>query len=119
MHITYNKPEHPGIWMNFDNTISIYHIVGKNDSFEKAALDLFDLVLDAQRRFPNWPRALYLDIEGHVLPNGQFEEDFVELQQDFLFATIAPFVTALETPLVDGMNPEPQRNDVPDKLNIQ
>ena len=117
--IEYQKPESPGIAINFDNTVSLYHVVGPDDSFERAAAGLFDLLIEAQTRFPDWPRAYYVDIVGHVNADGRFEEDFVELQQEFFFSTIAPFVTALELPLTGPLlNPQPQRNDVPDGLNI-
>jgi hypothetical protein len=115
----YNKPEAPGIWMNFDNTVSIYHVVEAGDSFEKAATDLHGWLREAQLRFPEWPRQFFLDIEGHLDEQGRFEPDFVELQQEFFFYVVAPFVTALETPLTGPLvNPNPQRNDVPDRLNI-
>lgn len=104
--------------MNFDNSVSLYHIVDAEDSFEEAAGTLFNLLKDAQERFPDWPRIMYLDIVGHMNQHGQFEEDFVELQQEFFFACIAPFLTAFDLPLVDAVNPNPQRNDVPDRLNI-
>lgn len=116
--ISYNKPDTPGVFMNHDNTVSIYYIVKATETFEEAAKSLFEAVQAAQKRFPDWPRALYLDIEGHQTPSGQFEEAMIELQQEFLFSTIAPFVTALETPIVDGINPDPQRNDLPDVLRI-
>ena len=112
----YNKPDAPGIWMNFDNTVSLYHVVAAHEGFEVAAQSLFGLVREAQQRFPDWPRVLYLEIDGHVDALGRFEGDMVELQQEFLFSTIAPFLTALETPLVSALNPERQRNDVPDAL---
>lgn len=115
----YSKPEAPGIAMNFDNSISLYHVVGEGDSFDTAAADLFALLKEAQDRFPDWPRAYYVDIRGHVDSTGRFEEDFVELQQEFFFSTIAPFVTALELPLTGPlMNPDLQRNDLPDQLVI-
>jgi hypothetical protein len=115
----YNKPEQPGIAMNFDNSVSLYHVVGENDSFEKAADDLFALLKEAQERFPDWPRAYYVDIRGHVDELGRFDEDFVELQQEFFFSTIAPFVTALEMPVTGPLlNPDLQRNDLPDRLRI-
>ncbi len=114
----HNKPDAPGIWMNFDNTVSLYHIVAAHEPFEQAAQDLYALLKDAQARFPGWPRILYLEIDGHVDALGRFEGDFVELQQEFLFSTVAPFLTALETPLVSALNPELQRNDVPDRLTI-
>ncbi len=114
----YNKPDAPGIWMNFDNTVSLYHIVAAHEAFEEAAQALFALLKEAQTRFPDWPRILYLEIDGHLDPLGRFEGDMVELQQEFLFSAIAPFLTALETPLVSALNPDKQRNDLPDRLAI-
>lgn len=115
----YSKPDIPGIAMNFDNSISLYHVVRAQDTFEQAAQDLFALLNEAQSRFPDWPRSYYVDIDGHIDETGRFEEDFVELQQEFFFSTIAPFVSALELPLTGPLaNPEPQRNDLPDELRI-
>lgn len=115
----YHKPEAPGIAMNFDNTVSVYHVVGPEDTFEKAAQDVVGLLSEAERRFPSWPRTFYLDIVGHADEEGRLEEDFVEFQQEFLFSVVGPFVSAMETPLTGGVvNPDPQRNDVPDRLRI-
>lgn len=115
----YNKPDAPGISMNFDNTVSIYHIVQPQDAFDRAAQDAFALVREAQERFPDWPRIFYLDIQGHAGDEGGFERDFFEFQQDFWFATIAHFVTAFDTPLTGPLiNPNPQKNDLPDSLAI-
>jgi hypothetical protein len=105
--------------MNFDNSVSLYHVVSEDDRFEDAAGSLFALLKESQERFPDWPRIMYVDINGHVDQSGQFEEDFVELQQEFFFACIAPFLTAFDLPLVDAVNPNDQRNDVPDRLNIR
>ncbi|MEM1095031.1 MAG: hypothetical protein AAGJ10_10545 [Bacteroidota bacterium] len=116
----YSKPDAPGIWMNFDNTVSVYHVVGPDDTFEKAAQDLFGVVKEAQEQFPDWPRLLYVDIVGHIDNTGRFSEDFVEFQQEFMFSTVAVFVTALELPLTGPLlNPNPQRNDFPDSLGIK
>lgn len=115
----FNKPDAPGIAMNFDNTVSVYHIVAPEDTFEKAATEVVDLLREAEQRFPGWPRAFFLDIVGHVDETGRFSEDFTEFQQEFLFSVVGPFVTAMVTPLVGGvLNPEEQRNDVPDRLRI-
>ena len=114
----YNKPESPGIWMNFDNTVSIYHVVDENDDFVKAAQDIFGRLQECQERFPEWPRVLYLDVNGHRDQLGRFEPDFVELQQEFLIAALGRFFTALDMPLVSVINPDPQQNDVPDRLEI-
>jgi hypothetical protein len=115
----YNKPDVPGIHMNFDNTVSLYHVVEEGDDFETAAQDLFELLREAQDRFPDWPRVLYLDIDGHIDDQGRFEEDMVELQQEFLLAAMGRFFTALSLPLIAVVNPESQDNDVPDELKLQ
>lgn len=114
----HQKPDAPGIWMNFDNTVSLYHVVGEEDGFERAAHDLFALVQEAQERFPGWPRLLFLDIRGHLDTLGRFEDAFVELQQEFMFGFLGPFLTAVDLPLVSALNPEPQRNDLPDKIVV-
>ncbi len=113
---TFDKPDAPGLHMNFDNTVSIYHIVAPEDDFDTAAQDLFALLKEAQERFPDWPRVLYLDVHGHLDEQGRFEPDFVELQQEFLIQALGTFFTALAMPLVSVVNPEPQSNEVPDKL---
>lgn len=115
----YNKPDAPGIHMNFDNTVSLYHIVEAGDDFETAAHDIFDLVSEAQDEFPDWPRVLYLDIEGHVRDDGRLEEDMIELQQEFLIAGMGKFLTALAMPLISVVNPDEQVNDLPDELVLQ
>ena len=116
----YHKPEAPGIWMNFDNTVSIYHIVQAEDDFFQAAQDVFGAVKDAQQRFPGWPRVFYLDIAGHDEARHGFEEAFIEFQQEFWFSAIAAFLTGFELPLTGPLlNPDPQRNDLPDELLIR
>ena len=115
----YNKPDTPGIHMNFDNTVSLYHIVDEDDDFETAAHDLFDLLDEAQEEFPDWPRVLYLDIENHTREDDRLEEDMIELQQEFLIAAMGKFFTALALPLVAVVNPDTQVNDLPDELVLQ
>ena len=111
----YNKPDAPGIWMNFDNSVAIYHVIAPLTAFDQAAQDIFELLLEAQSRFPDWPRAFYLDIPHH-----ENEPDYVELQQEFWFSAIAPFLTSFHLPLTGPlMNPDLQRNDLPDSLMIQ
>lgn len=115
----YNKPDAPGIHMNFDNTVSLYHVVEAEDDFEAAANDIFDLLAEAQEEFPDWPRVLYLDIENHARDDGRLEEDMIELQQEFLIAAMGKFFTALALPLVSVVNPDKQVNDLPDELVLQ
>ena len=115
----YNKPDASGIHMNFDNTVSLYHIVEEEDDFETAAQDIFALLKEAQEEFPDWPRVFYLDIEDHTRDDDRLEEEMIELQQEFLIAAMGKFFTALALPLVAVVNPEDQVNDIPDELVLQ
>jgi hypothetical protein len=116
----YNKPDAPGIAMNFDNTVSLYHVVQPEEDFVQAARAAFALLKEAQERFPGWPRIFYVDILGHRGDRQGFDDDFFEFQQEFWFSTIAHFVTAFDLPLPGALvNPNPQRNDLPDELVIR
>ncbi len=115
----FNKPDAPGLHMNFDNTVALYHVVAPEDDFDAAAQDVFTLLKEAQERFPDWPRVLYLDIHGHLDEMGRFEPDMVELQQEFLIAGMGAFFTALAMPLVSVVNPERQTSDLPDRLVLK
>jgi len=115
----YNKPDAPGIAMNFDNTVSLYHLVAPTESFEHAVSSVFGLLKQAQDRYPGWPRIFYVDISGHSGERDGYDEDFYEFQQEFWFSTIAHFVTAFELPLVGRLvNPNTQRDDLPDEMVI-
>lgn len=115
----YQKPDTPGIHMGFDNTVNLYQQIFPEATFESAATEAVDLLRDAEARFPGWPRVYYLDIAGHEGDAAGFSPDFYEFQQEFFFSVIAPFISAAEMPLTGGLvNPETQRNDVPDRLQI-
>lgn len=115
----YARPDSPGIAMNFDNSVSILHVVQAHHSFEQAAADCLDLVRQAQADYPDWPRQFFLEIDGHENDKHGFDDDFVEFQQEFFFSTIAHFVTAFELPLTGPLvNPNRQRNDPPDRIAI-
>lgn len=116
----YSKPNEPGIWMNFDNSVSLYHVIQPEDSFEQAARDVFSYLKKAQEDFPDWPRVFYIDILGHDGEVSGFDDDFYEFQQEFFFSTMAPFLTGFDLPLTGALlNPDPQRNDLPDQLVIR
>ena len=115
----YAKPDAPGVHMGLNTTVAVYHVVGAADTFEEAAQAVFGMLSEAQTKYPDWPRVVYLDVEGHRGDAAGFDPDFYEFQQDFWFSTVAPFATAFETPLTGPLlNPEPQRNDLPDALRI-
>jgi len=115
----YNRPDEPGIAMNFDNTVSLYHIVREDDTFESAVSGVFGLLKRAQAEYPEWPRMFYVEITGHEGDRDGFDDEFFEFQQEFWFSTLAHFVTAFDLPMTGGLvNPNPQRNDLPDELVI-
>ncbi len=115
----YNRPDEPGIAMNFDNTVSLFHIVGSDDTFENAVSAVFGLLKRAQDEYPEWPRIFYVEITGHEGTREGFDDEFFEFQQEFWFSTMAHFVTAFELPMTGGLvNPNPQRDDLPDELVI-
>lgn len=116
---SYNKPDEPGIWMGFDNSVALYHVVEEDHDFRAAAVRVFGMIKEAQERYPDWPRVFYLDVNGHSGDRGGFDEDFFEFQQEFMIAALGPFLTALDMPLVSVWNPEPQRNDLPDAIAVE
>lgn len=117
---SYDKPDEPGLYMQTDeNVVSIYHVIGPDDDFYSAAQDVLTWLYTAQERFPDWPRVLYLDIYGHQGEHSGFDPDFFEFQQEFLLGALGPFFTCVDAPLTGPLiNPDDQRNDVPDRLRI-
>lgn len=100
------------------DTIALYHRVMRRENFEKAAKDLFDLLKSAQLKFPNMNRVLYVDIDGHKYPAGGYDHDMYELQKDFGIGFLGKFFSEIHFPLIAIQNPNPQCNDVPDRLGI-
>jgi len=98
--------------------IVIYHVIFENESFEAAAKTLIKLVYEAQKKEPNRPRCLYLDIEGHRNKEGGYDADMFELQRHFLLAFLMPYLTELHMPLGSVTNKKFQRNDVIGDLKI-
>ena len=102
-----------------DRGVALYHVVLPHEGFEDAARALFRLVRRAQDVNPGARRMLFLDIEGHRQPDGSFDADMRELQQEFLFDVLAPFLTEAHCPLVTLRNPHPQDDDLPEDLMIE
>lgn len=98
--------------------MALYHCVYPEENFERAAREIFDLIVHTIKFFPNAKRSLYLDIEGHRTPTGAFDDDMFELQKDFLLGFLMPFLAELHTPLVHVENRKPQRADLPEELHI-
>ena len=99
------KPEQPGITLTQDGHAAI--------------LLLFELLQGAQSQFPDVPRHLYIEIDGHSGERAGFDTDFFEFQQEFLLGGMGRFFTMIDTPLTGTLgNPEAQNNDVADRLQI-
>lgn len=98
--------------------VALYHRIYARESFEKAAQDLFEMIQRTAKQFPGRPRTLYLDIDGHRNSKGGFDTDMFELQSNFLPQILAPFLTEMHIPLGAFQNSKPQRDDLPDRLDI-
>ncbi|HBS03481.1 MAG TPA: hypothetical protein DEA96_00855 [Leptospiraceae bacterium] len=114
----YQKPESPGYEPGPENTVHILYRVEPETSFEQAASETFDLVLQAQKEYPGWARVLYLEINGHTGTQFGFDGDFFEFQQEYLQGFLGPYLSGLDLPLLSVFNPRPQKNDLPDKIEI-
>ena len=113
------KPEQPGITLTQDGHAAILLCIGPDQSFDDAATELFKLLQRAQSQFPDVPRHLYIEIDGHSGERAGFDADFFEFQQEFLLGSMGRFFTMIDTPLTGALgNPEAQNNDVADRLQI-
>jgi hypothetical protein len=103
-----------------EKAIGLYHVVYANEGFDEAAKALVELVRGAEQRSPGQHRILYLDIDGHRNDNGGYDLDMYELQSHFIVEFLMPFLAEVHLPIgLHATNPEPQRNDVPDMLEIK
>ena len=113
------KPEQPGITLTQDGHAAILLSIRPDESFDDAATELFELLQRAQSKFPDVPRHLYIEIDGHSGERAGFDTDFFEFQQEFLLGGMGQFFTMIDTPLTGALgNPQAQSNDVADRLQI-
>ena len=83
----HHRPDAPGIAMNFDNTVSIYHIVAEGDTFEQA-------VANGAEALAGHFAAMRAD--GDLIPPPRSFDDlrgdpsFVEDSSDAIVTMIAP-----------------------------
>jgi hypothetical protein len=101
-----------------DKTIAIYHRVFPHENFEDTARVLLQLLNKAQSDFPDAPRHLYLEIDGHRNSKGEFDDDMLELQTKFTVEVLIQFLRGANTPLAKVKNQKPQNNNVPSVLNL-
>lgn len=55
--------------------IIIYYVVYESKNFRDAANAIIELTREAQKKDKNKKRSLYLDIDGHRLEKGAFDQD--------------------------------------------
>lgn len=96
--------------------IMLYHCIFPKERFEESADILLKLVHETQERAPNQRRILYLDIEGHRIKDGWFDNEMAELQLSFLATFLIKFVSEIHSPLLHLQNKRLQNNQVPEGL---
>lgn len=100
------------------HTIAIYHVVYEYEGLEESAKTIHELVYSAQEKQPDYARALYLDIDGHIDEHGGFDKEMMELQQEFLMKTMLPYFQEIHMPILDIKNSNPQKNNIPPKMEF-
>ncbi|MFQ6143631.1 HNH endonuclease [Streptomyces seoulensis] len=99
--------------------IALYHDMRVEEDFTKCATRLFSILKRAAATSPGAPRYLFLDVQGHRNAAGGFDADAYEIIQEFLLGFLSPYLTEISTPLYRVKITGPQREDVPDILNIR
>jgi hypothetical protein len=100
------------------DAVLIAHRIYAHETFEETAQILLRLLNRAQRQFPNAERTLRLEIDGHLNPNGGFDDDMYELLSKFMVEVLIKFLTRAETPFGGIQNLKPQDNSIPKELNL-
>mgnify|MGYP000091049970 CR=1 FL=1 len=100
-------------------SIAIYHNVFADENFITAAKHIHALLLDAQNKFPNHKRILYLDIDEHRYSDGAFDHDMFELQRHYILGFLAPFFSEINIPIVSLKFNKLQRNDIPNSIDFK
>ena len=98
--------------------VALYHDMLVSENFERCAVRLFSILQTAQEQHPNKKRILYLDVQGHRNSAGGFDQDALEITQDFVMGSLMPYLSEAVTPFFHLKNPKPQRNDIPPELIV-
>ena len=97
--------------------IAIYHEMRRRDGFEETAGTLWCLVRTAAQEYPEVPRRLYIDIEGHSRKDArdEYDDEATELI-GFVRGALGPYLT--ETPWGRTDENAPQSEDLPEVIMI-
>jgi len=97
----------------------IYHIVYAHEDFNKAAKDLMNLTRESVSKCKNKKRVLFLNIDGHRLKDGAFDQDMWELQFNFICQNLIHYYSEINLPIAQIINPYEQlEEDIPEKFII-
>ena len=107
-----------GIRKDDNGGVYLDYIVQERQNFDHAVHCLLQLLQHAQRDYPGEPRHLRLAIEGHRLPNGDFDNEMMELQTKFLADFLMQYLTRATILPCELNNPHPQKNEIPETLSI-
>ena len=99
--------------------VALYHVVDKHEPFDDTADKLHQMLRRVAETNPGAPRYLYLDIEGHRNEAGGFDNDMLELQQNFILGFLSRWLTRISFPLSGGViETQQQYEDIPPTLSI-
>ncbi|MFI7321615.1 hypothetical protein [Streptomyces venezuelae] len=101
-----------------EKAILLYHDMAVYENFERCARRVFEVLRNAEARMPGKPRHLFLRVQGHRNDAGGYDRDAIEIIREFGMGYLLPYLTELTTPFHRLANPDGQRNDVPDELQI-
>lgn len=101
-----------------NKAIALYYLVNEETTFEEAANDILELLNDCSNKSLYQNRILYIDIEGHVDSNGNYDRDMRELQQQFITDFLLQYFIEINTPIMKYINPKSQNNEVPEELRL-
>ncbi|MCJ8330137.1 MAG: hypothetical protein HRT89_22555 [Lentisphaeria bacterium] len=116
-----DEPESDGISVaDGENELAIKISLTEDDTFESAANKVFGFLKEANDTFFEYPRHLFIHIEGHTGKQHGFDPDFFEFQQEFLLGAMGAYFTSIHIPIAGSLfNKEDQTNSIPDKLNFK
>ncbi|MCH2174700.1 MAG: hypothetical protein MK193_03110 [Lentisphaeria bacterium] len=113
-------PADHGVHILPNNHIAVCYRASESSTFEEAANGIIQVLAQAEGEFPGLAREMYLLIDGHDGQHYGFDDDFFELQNDFLIGTLGRFFTALHLPGCGTLtSSEAQQNDVPQFIQIE
>lgn len=101
-----------------NKAIALYYLVNEETTFEEAAQGILELLNKSSKHSIFQDRILYIDIEGHIDSEGNYDRDMKELQQQFITDFLLQYFVEINTPLKKYTNEKSQNNELPDALRI-